>query len=218
MRSNIKSLIKKFLPKQLLKLINNRKYFPRSIKGLFYRVILKNSIFVSKSEISMASISADKTMETVIHIYRPKSILDLGCEVGKAIDFFSAYGIDVLGVEGSSMLINEAKNSQFIHKYNLEQELNLNKKFDLIWSYEFVEHIHPKYIETLLKTSSNHSDNIVMTAAFPGQGGAGHFNEQPSEYWIDQFSKYGYACNWERTNILRNIKEWFNQNILVFER
>lgn len=192
--------------------------FSLSPKRFYYRIFKKNSIFISKSEIFMASINADKTMEEVINIFHPHSILDIGCGIGIAVDYFYSRSINTIGIEGSSMLIKEAKNKEMIVLHNLEEELNLHRKFDLIWSYEFVEHIHPKYIENLIKTFSNHSDNIVMTAARPGQGGEGHFNEQPSKYWINQFSKYGYSCDYETTAKLKEIKEWFNENLLVFKR
>lgn len=190
----------------------------REPKRFFYRVICKNSIFVHTSEICMATGCAERTIQKVIEMYRPKSVLDLGCGVGKAVDSFYSKGIDAMGIEGSKMLIKMASNPQLIRKYNLEKELKLNKKFDLIWSHEFIEHIHPKYINNLLKTFSNHSDIIIMTAAKPGQGGEGHFNEQSSEYWINQFRKYGYTYNHQKTDELRKIREKNNENLLVLER
>ena len=105
-----------------------------------------------------------------------------------------------------------------IVEHNLNKELNLGKKFDMIWSFEVVEHIHSKYITNLMKTFSNHSDKIVLSAAPMGQGGDGHFNEQSDSYWINLFQKYGYKFNENITNNIRKIDELFAKNIMVFER
>ena len=96
--------------------------------------------------------------------------------------------------------------------------MKLGRTFDLIWSFEFVEHIHPKFIDNLLKTFSNHSDRIALSAARPGQGGNGHFNEQPASYWIEKFERYGYKFARKKTDELRAIAEEYAENMLVLER
>ena len=116
------------------------------------------------------------------------------------------------------MLIAEAENPTLIMQYNLEKELNLQRTFDMIWSYEFVEHIHLSHVHSLMKTFSNHANVVVMSAAKSGQGGEGHFNEQPDSYWIEKFQQYGFSLNHENTEILRNVDELFAQNMMVFER
>ena len=124
----------------------------------------------------------------------------------------------MLGIEGSKIAISKSKHPESITRYNLQKELKLGKKFDLIWSFELVEHIHPKFLDNLLKTFSNHSDKIVLSAARPGQGGCGHFNEQPETYWIKCFERYGYKFNKDKTEELRKIDDEYAQNMLVFER
>ncbi len=151
-------------------------------------------------------------------MFRPSSVLDLGCGVGRALEYFHDRGIDVQGVEGSELAISKAKYPDKILQYNLEKELNLKKRFDLIWSFEFVEHIHPKYVDNLLKTFSNHSDKVVVSAAPPGQGGDGHFNEQLPVYWIEKFKQYGYAFDQPRSEELRKLEDSYSQNLIVFER
>lgn len=130
----------------------------------------------------MAALFPKKIIDRMIELFNPKSILDLGCGIGRSLDYFISMGIDAVGVEGSDLAIRKAANSKAILRYNLNSELDLNKRFDLIWSFEFVEHIHPKYLDNLLKTFSNHSDNIVMSDARPDQGGDGHLNLQPETY------------------------------------
>ena len=44
-----------------------------------------------------------------------------------------------------------------------------------------------------------HSDKILISAAQPGHGGHGHFNEQLPAYWVQKFKNLGYYYNenWE---------------------
>ena len=183
-----------------------------------YRKLSKNSIFIFKDELCAASTFPVKIIDKTIELFNPKTVLDLGCGTGKSLDHFLSKHIEVTGVEGSKIAISAASHPELIIRYNLDKELELSKKFDLIWSFEFVEHIHHKFIDNLLKTFSNHSDRIVLSAARPGQGGDGHFNEQPSSYWIEKFEKYGYRFNRSKTDALRVIEEEYAENMLVFER
>lgn len=178
----------------------------------------KHSIFYFEEELWMASLFPQKIIDRTIELFNPKSVLDLGCGTGKSLDYFISKGISVVGIEGSALAIHKAQNSKAILKYDLRKELNLNKRFDLVWSFEFVEHIHPRYVHNLLKTFSNHSDRIVMSAAKPGQEGDGHFNAQLETYWMKQFEKYGYRLNKDKTENLRSLDEIFAKNTLVFER
>lgn len=182
------------------------------------RRLFKTSIFFEKSELEMCSMLPIKKLSKTVELFQPNSILDLGCGTGKSLDYFYSRGIVVLGVEGSSLALKKALHPDLIIRYNLNNELNLKRSFDLIWSYEFVEHIHPKYLSNLLKTFSNHSDVIVLSAARPGHGGEGHFNEQPPEYWMEKFREYNYKLDAEKTRILRDINETLSGNMMVFYR
>lgn len=224
MSSFLKSWFKIFVKKNILlwKLLCTTKdtitRWRDNVHLFIKRKILKNSIFVSEDELFMASIFPREIINKTLELFDPKTILDLGCGVGKSLDYFISNGIAVTGVDGSRVAISRANHPEFIIKHNLEKELDLHKKFDLIWSFEFIEHIHPKYLDQVLKTFSNHSDKVVISAAHPFQGGDGHFNEQPASYWMRQFERYGYRFNKDKTEKLQSIKEEFAENMLVFER
>ena len=59
-----------------------------------------------------------------IELFDPKTVLDLGCGTGKALDYFLSKHIEVIGVEGSKIAISIANHPELIIKYNLENELN----------------------------------------------------------------------------------------------
>lgn len=193
-----------------------------NLKGKYINLKMqfnKSSIILDKKDLFTASSLPAQLLDKVIEIFQPKSLLDLGCGTGQAVNYFLEQRIPiVVGVEGSSEAIAHAKNANSIVQFNLNKELNLHQKFDLIFSYEFVEHIHPVYVENLMKTFSNHSDLVILSAAQPGQGGLGHFNEQKPEYWIEKFKSYGYRYDADSTQILKVVEQDYPANILVLRR
>jgi len=182
------------------------------------RNVFKDGSFRYAYQIDMAALQPVEIMDAVIAMYHPKTVLDIGCGVGKSLDYFLSKDIDCQGVDGSRLAIARSQNSEKIRQHNLNIELNLGTLFDLVWSFEFIEHIHPKYVDTVLKTFSNHSDVIVLAAARPGQGGDGHLNEKDDQYWVQKFNNFGYSLNKHNTSILRSIPAEFSQNMYVFER
>ncbi|MCX6239087.1 MAG: hypothetical protein NTY07_16255 [Bacteroidia bacterium] len=100
----------------------------------------------------------------------------------------------------------------------MNNPLNLNLKYDLIWSFEVIEHIHSRLKNNFIQTLLNHSNILIISAAAPGQGGEGHFNEQPLEYWITKFEQLGFKNNVEFVTLLRNTNEKHAENIMVFEK
>lgn len=189
-------------------------FFPRTL----YRRYSRSSIFYFESEMDMCSLFPKGLLDETIRIFQPRSVLDLGCGTGRSLTYFHTQGIDVFGVEGSELAISKSEHPALMREVDLNHAVDLGRKFDLVWSYEVVEHIHPEYVQNLLRTFSNHADNVVLSAARPGQGGQGHFNEQPPEYWIARFAEHGYAWDEEATRRLRAVPEEFSANMLAFRR
>jgi len=184
----------------------------------WYRSVTHNGMFFEESELWMCSLRPEKILEQTLKMFAPKSVVDLGCGVGRSLDFFHERGIDVIGVEGSKLAISRARHKELIRRFDLSREVDLGRRFDLVWSFEVVEHIHPRHVETLMRTICRHADRTVLSAARPGQGGEGHFNEQPPEYWIERFAAHGFRCNPIATETLRSLPEQHSRNMLVFER
>ena len=103
-----------------------------------YRKILKDGTFIFEDELDQASLFPVKLLDRAMELFDFKSVLDLGCGTGKSLDYFISYGKEVIGVEGSKTAISKASHPELIMRYNLKKELRLNRKFDLIWSFEFV--------------------------------------------------------------------------------
>ena len=46
---------------------------------------------------------------------------------------------------------------------------------------------------------------MVVTHAYPGQGGHHHVNEQEKEYWIDIFNKNDFRYDFSLTNKIKSV-------------
>jgi SAM-dependent methyltransferase len=66
--------------------------------------------------------------------------------------------------------------------------------FDLAYCFEVAEHLPPSLGDRLVKYLCILAPVVVFTAASPGQGGTGHINEQPAEYWTQRFASAGYEA------------------------
>ncbi|MDQ3198594.1 MAG: class I SAM-dependent methyltransferase [Verrucomicrobiota bacterium] len=180
------------------------------------REITENSIFTQEEEMSMCSIFPKEILDLTIELFHPRSILDVGCGTGISLDYFKSKGVSVRGLEGSELAISKARHPGLMMKHDLNQPIDLGQTFDLVWCFEVAEHIHPRYVSALLETLTNHGNRILLSAARPGQGGLGHLNEQPPEYWIDLMHQRGFALD-ESTARYRYLPDHFAENILIFE-
>lgn len=129
-----------------------------------------------------------------------KTVVDLGCASGHWLSAFQKEGLTIFGVEGSK----NSKSSLVIpEKYVLYEDLRnvlqveIKKQVDLLLSIEVAEHLEPMYADNYVHnlTQVFKPKYIIMTAAPVGQGGHGHYNEQPKSYWIQKIEKVGYNFN-----------------------
>ena len=119
-----------------------------------------------------------------------KSIIDIGCGPGMQTEVAHRRGLHAVGIDGD-YTINRNPDCKFqIHDYskgplglqNVEY-LPTSGKFDLGWCVEFLEHVEEKYIPNFMETFKL-CKIVVVTHAYPGQGGHHHVNEQEKEYWV----------------------------------
>lgn len=127
-----------------------------------------------------------------------ESIIDVGCGDGVALRYFAARGVTVVGVDG----IEQPDDRILQHDYTTGP-LALPEA-DLAWSCEFVEHVEERYIANFARTFQC-ARTLLMTHAMPGQGGWHHVNCQPSTYWIDRLSEYGFEYDERLTKWSRDL-------------
>jgi hypothetical protein len=79
---------------------------------------------------------------------------------------------------------------------DLNQPLKLSEKFDLAVCIEVAEHLQRAAAAPLVQTLTSVAPVVLFSAAIPGQGGHGHYNEQPRSFWHALFAQHGSLDHW----------------------
>jgi SAM-dependent methyltransferase len=166
--------------------------------------------------------SADVVVPRVHDWLRPARVLDVGCGEGAWLARFAALGAAVLGLDGgyvdtARLLIPAAA----FRPHDLREPLPadvLAWGADLVICLEVAEHLPPQRGPGLIEDLTSAADIVLFSAAVPGQGGYGHINEQPHEFWIELFEENRFAI----TRILQRqiagddrVAWWYQKNLLV---
>lgn len=160
----------------------------------------------------------------IVQWLSPKSVVDFGCGEGIWLrEILRQDGkIDILGIDGSYIDQKRLKISK--DKFmaaDLRQEVMLKRKFDLAISTEVAEHIEEKYTDVFMDNLTKASDQVLFSAAVPGQTGIHHVNEQWQSYWVKKFEDRGYYCDYSVRNYFWNemkINSWRKQNLMFFSK
>lgn len=169
--------------------------------------------------------SAESVVPILLNVFKPKSVIDIGCGVGGWLHVFQRGGVtEICGYD-----VNElAADKYFIDKQRIRTNVDLSnsnfrihEKTDLLICLEVAEHLPAEAADQFILNLVNASPVVVFSAALVGQTGVNHINEQPPWYWREIFNKFGYTeIDFIRPQILRNeeICWWYRQNITCFVR
>ena len=140
-----------------------------------------------------------------------KSMIDIGCGIGEQTFFAHNMGLHAVGVDGDYTVKRQKGPIYIEHDYAAGPLGGAYMKhvpesgfFDLGWSIEFLEHVDEKYIPNFMETFKL-CKFMVVTHAYPGQGGHHHVNEQEKEYWIDIFNKNNFRYDFSLTNKIKSV-------------
>ena len=154
-------------------------------------------------------------------LLRPGSVLDVGCGRGGWLRAWKNAGAElILGVDGDYV----DRNRLYIdlgsfRPTDLSEPFDLARRFDLVQCLEVAEHVPAACAEALIDCIVRHGDMVLFAAAEPGQGGTGHVNERPLDYWRGLFNARGYACFdplRPRMHTDPRIEPWYRYNTLVY--
>ena len=151
----------------------------------------------------------------------PKRAADLGCGRGAYCRILKGCVWPVLvGFEGTPIFISLGVYDKIMTLYLIKRRwVAIN--YDFVLCLEIGEHIPKKYEQVFIDNVCEFvSKDLVLSWGIPGQGGTGHFNEQPNEYIVAEFEKRGLKFDKKKSQVLRDIstKGWFKNTIMVFER
>lgn len=138
----------------------------------------------------------------MIDKFHVKSFLDIGCGPGGMVELALSKNLDCLGIDGDPLVERNIDKNFVLHDF-CQTSYTANKKFDLVWSCEFVEHVEEIYQQNYLKTFEL-GQHVVLTFAPPGTPGYHHVNCQPFEYWIEVFNKAGFFYDKNITEEIRS--------------
>jgi len=144
----------------------------------------------------------------IVSMYNIESAVDFGCGLGFYLEGILEAGVS--NVSGFEYMYDNAK--QYIAPSMIDsieygdvmEPINCGQ-FDCVISTEVAEHILPEKTDIFVENITNASSKFLMfTAAPPGQGGSGHINERPQEFWIDKIVSKGFVLSPEDIGKIQN--------------
>lgn len=157
----------------------------------------------------------------------PINILDLGCAGGGFVKDCIDDGNFAIGLEGSdySKRMGRAEwkvipqnlfTCDISRKFDIYDGSMTRIKFDIITSWEVMEHIKEDALPTLAENIARHLDAnglVIMSITNHSDFKNGielHQTQQPKGWWLDMFSKHGLVC---RNEYLRYFNSQYVDHI-----
>jgi cyclopropane fatty-acyl-phospholipid synthase-like methyltransferase len=160
----------------------------------------------------------DGALSLMINKFNVKSYLDIGCGPGGMVELAASKGLKVLGIDGDFTLTRDNPEHYLLHDFTTGPA-PIDDLWDMGWSCEFLEHVEEKYMDNYMDAFKK-CKRIVVTHAFPGQGGHHHVNEQEPNYWFNQFGSRGFLLDNTITDELRRAstmeQRYIRTSALVF--
>ncbi len=169
---------------------------------------------------------AKRLADLLIWKYNPRSVIDIGCATGLYLKPFLDKGIKVTGIDNAPEAIDDKvlqipRSSILLHDITKQP---IKKQADIAICLEVLEHIPPEGAPRAIAHITETSDTVIFSAAQPGQGGVGHINCQPKEYWQGIFGASGFKRNEIDETYLKIIiasgyhMGWLINNLMVFKK
>ena len=169
--------------------------------------------------------SAPVMAATIERIFKPNSVIDVGCGAGTLLAQLKRHGLEVKGLEYSDAGIARCREKGVqVEKFDLETEELVQGSSDVTVSFEVAEHLPESLADNYVRVISQFSPVVIMSAATVGQGGLDHVNEQPHEYWIEKMQRRGFDYDEEASRQVRaewaemGVASWYVNNTMIFRR
>jgi hypothetical protein len=145
---------------------------------------------------SRASIAASIVMGSVKQWYSPSSIVDYGAGPGvwsiEAAKVFPNASVLALDYEAATIFSEEFESKRPKNLITLELNFEEEKSIpvvnlDMAICVEVLEHLSEEAANRVFNSICSTAGIVIFSAAVPGQGGTGHINEKPKNYWVSRF-------------------------------
>jgi hypothetical protein len=151
-------------------------------------------------------------------------VVDLGCGPGTYTRALRAAGVDCRGTD-SSPCVPEGPEFKHVDLASVDyREWVAGVGADLCLCLEVFEHVDLSLADEAVRAACATAPLILLSAAHPGQGGAGHVNCQPKSYWLEKFCRRGfYYCPEETEAVVAYARSgyhmgWFTMNAMMLRR
>jgi cyclopropane fatty-acyl-phospholipid synthase-like methyltransferase len=126
------------------------------------------------------------------------SVLELGCGGGDMHRFLKAFGIErYIGVDVNPVAFKHSphitKSPQNFRLLNLQEEIDFGMKFDVVCSFEVLEHIREEKLDSIIGTIKRHigEKSIFLGTASLQDDLDVHVTVRPREFWMEKFAQHG---------------------------
>jgi SAM-dependent methyltransferase len=145
-------------------------------------------------------------------------IIDVGCGPGIYVQALREVGFQADGVDPDPL-------SPFDHMSVFDDAFPAKYRgYDLCLCLEVGEHLPADRADLFVTRLIGTAPAIIFSAALPGQGGHGHINCQPKEYWEHKFAAHNYVLDKDATAALREHMRngyhlgWLINNVQIFRQ
>lgn len=168
--------------------------------------------------------TAEQVAKVINSFFKYDTLFDIGCGMGLYINELRKTGKTVLGCDYSDAAVQIAPEEVEVFKADATKPIHIDKTFDLVMCFEVAEHIQTQLSQQLVTNCTSYADTVIFTAAPVGQGGVGHINEQPYDFWINLFENEDFQYNRSLSESVRSkmqdedIVPWLANNFMCFKR
>lgn len=167
--------------------------------------------------------SAKHYVEALLGVHAPRRVVDVGCGRGTWLKAFKERGAEkIVGFDGPwNQQANMLDPSTEFHSIDLNRPANVSSedRFDLALSLEVAEHLEAASARGFVEFMTALSDVVMFGAAYSGQGGTNHINEQMHTYWARMFLARDYVpYDFFRPRFWGHaeVKFWYQQNTFLY--
>ncbi|HPR82705.1 MAG TPA: class I SAM-dependent methyltransferase [Pontiellaceae bacterium] len=171
--------------------------------------------------------SAPPMAQSIVETFHPESVIDIGCGSGALLVALRKLGVRrLLGLDYADAGLDIARARGLdTRKFDIVTEkLLYSACYDVVVSMETAEHLPEDAADRYVELLCSLAPLVIFTAARPGQGGIGHLNEQPPEYWIELFKAHGFhlaektTADWQTAWTAAGVANFYTRNLMVFQR
>lgn len=165
--------------------------------------------------------SARRILSILRERYDFDTVCDFGTGIGTWLKAAHELGkVALAGFDGPwAMQHPERFTEAAFFPVDLNDEIVVTDRFDLVISVEVAEHLDPARGPGFVRDLCRAGDVVLFGAALPRQPGDGHINCRPHSYWVDLFRQQGYVClDLFRPRVWHDpaVEPWYAQNCFLF--